>query len=156
MASTTAPPIVHRKAPVRAVASPEKCLDRAPSPEAHLLCLLSAPGQLVQKVRVPVQESKKVHNRRQRRRFSTLIPRERVVAATRQLGGHGLAEAELLADSTDLRPLCGARLQHEFVACRGVPFRASLVEFNLPARGTTPPRQALDLGGHTVVGNRKS
>ncbi len=32
---------------------------------------------------MPVQESKKVHNRGQRRRFSTLISRERVVAATR-------------------------------------------------------------------------
>src|SRR5437868_123282 len=79
-------------------------------------CALLASGQLLQKVRMPVQKSKKVHNRRQGRRFSTFIPRERVVAATRQFGGHGLAEAELPADPPNLRPLRGTRLQYQLVA----------------------------------------
>ncbi len=73
-------------------------------------------------------------------------PRERVVAATRLFGGPGLAEAELPAYPTDFRPLPSTRLQHQLVACSGVPFRASPVEFNFPTRGTTPPRQALDFG----------
>ena len=93
-----------------------------------------------------VQESKKVHNRGQGCRFSALVPRERVVAATRQFGSLGLAEAELPAYPTDLRPLRGTRLHHQLVAGSGVPCRAFLVEFNLPTGGTTPPRQALDGG----------
>jgi len=65
------------------------------------------------------------------------------VAATRQFGGHGLAETELPAYPADLRLLCGTRLQHKFVACSGVSFRASRVEFNFPTGGTTPSRKAL-------------
>jgi hypothetical protein len=68
------------------------------------------------------------------------------VAATRQFGGHGLAEAELPAYPTDLRALRSKRLQHQFVARSGVPFRASPVEFNFRTRGTTPPGQAPDFG----------
>src|SRR5882724_464759 len=114
---------------------------------------LEAPGQLFQEIRMAVQDSEQVHNSRHRRRLATFIARECVVSAPRQLGCHGLTEAEFPTYPADLRPFRGARLQHQLVACRCITLRARLVKFSLATRGATPSRQALHLGRHALMRN---
>lgn len=80
---------------------------------------------------MPVQESEQVHYGGQGRRLAAFITGERIVSASCQLGSHGLAQAEFLADPADLGAFRLTRSHYQFVACHCVAFRTLRIEHDL-------------------------
>src|SRR5712671_4088652 len=77
--------------------------------------------QVLQQLRMFVQESQEIRNRRQRRNLARFVTRKRVMAAAGQAPGFNLAQAELAADAADFLALPFAVAEDELVARRRIP-----------------------------------
>jgi hypothetical protein len=90
---------------------------------------------------VLVQEPEKIDDCWQRGRFSTLIPRERVVAAAGKTRRDNLTQAELATDASDLFALPLAIAQHEFISRRRITSRAASIKLYFATGSAAPARQ---------------
>src|SRR5580658_964450 len=81
-------------------------------------------SQVLEQLRMFVQESEQVDHRRQRRGFPALVARECVMSATRKARGGSLAQAQLAPDAFDFAALPFAVAQHQSITRRGIKPRA--------------------------------
>ena len=96
-----------------------------------------------------VQEPEKIDDCWQRGRFSTLVPRERIVAAAGETPSCNLTQAELAADSSNLFALALAIAQHELISRRRVTPRAAGIKLYFATGSAALARQPFHPRDHT-------